>query len=114
MIETFKKYSAFNGLATRSQYWGVMLITWAITMFVGSIALLIMASGPVGIAIGLTTLLALTVLNVWINLATMVRRCRDADINPWFVLTMLIPYVNFIAFIVFGCIPSKEGNNRGF
>jgi len=108
MIETFKKYSVFSGTATRSEYWGVIFVTWAISMAVGLLALLFMSIGTVGLIVGLIVLLALIVFNIWLNLATIIRRCRDADINPWFVLTLLIPYVGFVAMIVFGCLSSKN------
>lgn len=108
MIETFKKYSAFGGTATRSEYWGVILVTWAISVAASLVFLLFVGMGSVGSVVGLLGFLAVIVFNVWLNLATMIRRCRDAGINPWFVLTLLIPYIGFVSMIVFGCLPSKS------
>ena len=48
-----------------------------------------------------------------ITIATVVRRCNDIGISPWFTLTLLIPYVNFITFIVFGCLASEKENSDG-
>ncbi len=107
MIETFKKYSEFQGTATRSEYWAVILVLWALSTFVFFITPFVVVQIPGGAAVGSVIFVAMTVLNVWVGLATAIRRCRDADITPWFVLTALVPYINFIAMIVFGCIPSK-------
>jgi len=112
MIEAFKKYSAFKGVATRSEYWGVIFVTWAISLIIGVLATVFISAGGLGAFVGLILLLFLIVFNIWLNLATVIRRCRDADINPWFVLLLLIPYVGFVAMIVFGCLSSKSNSQQ--
>jgi uncharacterized membrane protein YhaH (DUF805 family) len=51
------------------------------------------------------------VINVWLMLATTIRRCHDAGINPWFTVLLLVPYIDFIVFIVFGCLSTEKKND---
>jgi uncharacterized membrane protein YhaH (DUF805 family) len=46
-------------------------------------------------------------------LATAIRRCRDAGISPWFTLSFLVPYINFIVFIVFGVLNTDKDTEHG-
>lgn len=102
-----EKYLKFNGLSTRSEYWAVILISWAVAFIAGMLMIGFAAAGQVGAVVGIVMVLAVIVVTTWAGLATTARRCRDAGINPWFTLTMFIPYVNFITTIVFGVLESK-------
>jgi uncharacterized membrane protein YhaH (DUF805 family) len=108
MIEIFKKYSNFERTATRSEYWGVFLSTMALAFVVGIIGAVFMVIGTVGIVFGALVILAAVVISLWINIATIMARCRDAGINPWFTLACFIPYIGWIVVIVIGCLESKE------
>jgi uncharacterized membrane protein YhaH (DUF805 family) len=86
----------FNGVAKRQEYWAVLIGSIVAFLFV-----------LVGIeAAPLFGLLAFPLL--WILLATTVRRLRDAGLNVWWVLVIFIPYVSFVAHIVFGVLATKE------
>jgi uncharacterized membrane protein YhaH (DUF805 family) len=104
----YKKYLEFVGKATRSEYWAVYLLTWVFVIIATLLFFLLSLSGPIGILLGAVVMLATGFLLAWLMVATAVRRCRDAGINPWFVLSFIIPYVNFIVFIVFGCLASEK------
>lgn len=108
MSKVLKKYSAVSGNATRSEYWGVLFITWALSIALSVLSLAIVESGTALAVIVALLLLAGIIFLFWISLATTIRRCRDAGINPWFILLMLIPYVGFVVAIVFGCLPTKS------
>lgn len=101
------KYLKFDGLATRSEYWGVILVSWVLAFVAGLLMVGFMAAGSVGAVVGVFMALAVVVVTTWAGLATTARRCRDAGINPWFTLTLFIPYVNFVTMIVFGVLDSK-------
>ncbi|MDI9347818.1 MAG: DUF805 domain-containing protein [Methylacidiphilales bacterium] len=60
----------------------------------------------IALLIALTFLLPLLL----VDFATTVRRCSDADINPWWVITMYIPYfdLGLFAYIVIGSLPSVK------
>jgi len=101
-----KKYFSPNGTIIRSEYWGTLIL---------SVAVAIALAFAYGVVAGLnstsdgfdnvvTSLIGLA--NLWIWIAATMKRCRDADINVWFTLLMCIPYISFIAIIVFGCLPS--------
>jgi len=88
----------------------VYLITigllFPIMFIVGVLSML----GMFGIILG-TALLAFTLVSFVLVYATnSVKRCRDAGLSPWFTLALLIPTVNFVCWIVFGCLPSEKKN----
>jgi len=101
------RYFSFTGLAMRQEYWAVVFITFAVTFFGTIILEGLMFTGTTGIYIGVIGLIALVIAALWLQFATAARRCRDAGISPWWVLLFLIPYVNFVATIVYGCLQSK-------
>ena len=96
-----KKYFDFNGVAKRQEFWavhiaGIIAIVIAMTMLEGS--------GALGALIALVALIA----TLWAIIAVTVKRLRDAGLNTWWILAVLVPYVGTVATIVFGCIGSKE------
>ena len=108
-----EKYLSFQGRTTRSEYWGVMcisiLLAFVWVILIGSIGNIIdtdIVDTICGIAI-----ILLAGLTVWAQLAAVARRCRDIEISPWFSLTVFIPYLGIIPWIIFGCLNTvnKEG-----
>lgn len=97
-----QQYFSFNGTAKRQEYWAVLIIS-IITIIVG----LALVEG--GSAVAALVALVLLVGTLWILLATTVRRLRDADLNVWWILLIFVPYISFVAHIVFGVIGSKDG-----
>ena len=107
------KYFRFSGLATRSEYWAIYLINLAIffTLLIGGLILLGIGTemdSVVSMVLGGLVCLAAVVGPCWLAIATTVRRCKDADINPWWTLATLIPYLNFIPWIVIGVLPTVK------
>ena len=103
-----KEYFDFNGTAKRQEYWGVIIAVFVVII----VSTIIVETGALGALIGLIALLA----SLWVLLATTVRRLRDADLNVFWVLVTLIPYVGTVATIVIGCVASvekAEKNNDG-
>jgi uncharacterized membrane protein YhaH (DUF805 family) len=117
-IEKYKKYFAFQGKASRSEYWGVYLISWlllglftslAFILFVLSLPFTIVVIGLVGWIISLAIICAGSIISCWLWIATTIRRCNDIGINPWFSVTILLPPpFGTIPVIVFGCLPPEE------
>lgn len=101
-----QKYFSVNGTATRSEYWGTLILSVVVALTLafiyGAIAGLIGTYDSNDVYI--TTAIGLA--NLWVWLATTIRRLRDADINTWFTLLICIPYISFIAIVVYGCLPS--------
>ena len=104
------RYFSFSGCSTRSQFWATeilnILISGAVMLACIVIASLLPDSAsPVVMIITLIPVIVAYTIVYW---ATLVRRVRDAGINPWFALCTALPYVGLIAFIVFGCLPTDE------
>lgn len=101
-----QKYFMFDGCDTRQEYWGTMILSVVVALALafgyGVIAALLGTYDNNDIVV--TT--AIGLLNLWVWIATTVRRLRDADINTWFTLLICVPYVSFIAIIVYGCLPT--------
>jgi len=95
-----KEYFKFEGTAKRQEYWAVILLS-IVAYVVGFIAL---ESGDMGVLIALVTFVAA----LWATIAVTVKRLRDAGLNTWWILAILIPYVGTVASIAFGVIGSKE------
>lgn len=112
-LQNYKQYLSTEGRATRSEYWGVYLGTWLILALITLIFFVLTLIGSVGIVIGSIIMLLTSATLTWAMIATAIRRCRDAGINPWFTLTFLVPYVNFIVFIVFGVLNTDKDTEHG-
>lgn len=95
-----KEYFKFEGTAKRQEYWAVILLS-IVAYVVGFIAL---ESGDIGVLIALVTFVAA----LWATIAVTVKRLRDAGLNTWWILAILIPYIGTVASIAFGVIGSKE------
>ena len=95
-----KEYFKFDGTAKRQEYWAVILLS--IVAYIAGF--IVLESGALGALIAL----AIFVAALWAVLAVTVKRLRDAGLNTWWILAVLIPYVGTIATIVFGVIGSKE------
>jgi len=112
-LQNYKQYLTIEGRATRSEYWGVYLSTWLILAMVTLLFFILTLAGMVGIIIGSIVMLVTAITLTWAMLATSIRRCRDAGINPWFTLSLLVPYINFIVFIVFGVLNTEKDAEHG-
>lgn len=107
------KYFSFNGLATRSEYWAVYLINLAVFFTLLLTGVMFFGIGEsmdsvIPMLIGGLIIVASLVGPCWVAIATTVRRCRDADINVWWTLATVIPYINFIPWIVIGVLPTVK------
>lgn len=94
-----KHYFDFNGTSKRQEYWAVYIVAILTTM----LGFALLEGGTVGALLGLAVMIG----SLWALLATTVRRLRDAGLNVWWILVTFVPYVGFVANIVFGCIGSK-------
>ena len=104
-----EKYFKFEGVATRSEYWGVMIIATLLAFVFGLFGGFALGFGgsagsTLGAIFGGLVLLATIVVSAWVSIATCVRRCRDAGINVWWTLGAFVPYVGWIVAIVIGCL----------
>ena len=97
-----KDYFKFDGTAKRQEYWAVIVLS----IVAYAVGFIVLEGGGLGALIALV----LFVGAFWAMLAVTVKRLRDAGLNTWWILAILIPYVGTIASIAFGIIGSKENN----
>lgn len=107
-----EKYFKFDGVATRSEYWGVMIIATLLAFVFGLFGGFALGFGGsagsvLGTIFGGLVLLATIVASAWVSIATCVRRCRDAGINVWWTLGVYVPYIGWIVAIVIGCLKTE-------
>ncbi len=96
----FSKYAAFNGRASRSEYWWFLLFTFLASLATGIVS---------------DTLSALFSLGVLLpSLAVGARRLHDTNRSGWFLLIWLIPVIGWIVLIVWTTQESKEPNQFSF
>ena len=100
-----KKYSTFEGRATRSEFWYYTLLSniiYIALLFVSSIATLIHAS----LNIDFLSSLVSTFTLVWLigtiipGMALTCRRLHDTDKSGWLQLLILIPLIGPFALIL--------------
>ena len=106
-----KQYFRFEGTAKRQEYWAVIILAYVLSFSLGFIMGGLMVTGATGLYLGVIGLIAVIVAGFWVQLATTIRRCRDADISPWWTVLIYVPYINIVAIIVYGAIGSKESSD---
>lgn len=111
-LEKFKKYFDMEDVASRQEYWAIILVSYFVLTLFGSftsIFLFVPNSYVMGFLAG-SFMLTLLAVVLYLMFTVTYRRCKDIGINPWFALTLLIPTINLIAIIIFGCLPSEKKN----
>ena len=104
-----EKYFKFDGTATRSEFWGVNLLAGIAAFILILLGAAMVASGnTIVIAGGAVLMIATFIVAIWVTVATSIRRCKNAGINPWWTLATIIPYVGTIVFIVLGCLKTDN------
>lgn len=94
-----KQYFSFEGRAKRQEYWATVVFA-----IVATVVGLVLVEG--GQALAAFIALALLISAFWTLIAVTIKRLRDAGLSPLWTLLIIVPYVAFVATIVFGCIGS--------
>lgn len=92
----FSKYAAFDGRASRSEYWW-----WFLFTFLASLATAMISQTVSG-------LFSLAVLLP--SLAVGARRLHDTDRSGWFLLLWLVPFIGWLVVVFFAVQEGKEPN----
>lgn len=92
----FSKYAAFEGRASRSEYWWFFLFTFLVSLATGMVS---------------DTLSGLFSLGVLLpSLAVGARRLHDVNKSGWFLLLWFIPLIGWIVLIFWAVQEGKEPN----
>jgi uncharacterized membrane protein YhaH (DUF805 family)/cold shock CspA family protein len=109
-------YVNFSGRARRKEFWGFCLF-WTIGLVVAvGIGLSVDLSRGEGgadepiVMLGLIGLFVLLTVLPWI--ALIVRRLHDLGLTGWLAILCFLPYVGWLATLVFALIPTQAGDNK--
>ena len=103
-ISVLKKYTVFNGRATRPEYWYFILINLAISFVLAFIDKNIGNGGLIYTIYSLAVFLP--------SIAVTARRLHDIDKTGWWQLLFFIPIVGLIIMIIFLAQDSKPYENK--
>ena len=110
LIDPIKKYTVWEGRATRSEYWYFSLFTLLITI---GLAIIDTGLGTMDEATGQGLLGALWSLFILLpTIAVFVRRLHDTGRSGWWFWILLVPLIGFIVILVFMCIDSESEENQ--
>ncbi|MDR6637183.1 DUF805 domain-containing protein [Paenarthrobacter nitroguajacolicus] len=119
----FKKYTAFSGRASRSEYWWVALVLGVVgfvlqllTGILGAAGATVDSSGNSvpgpGAVVGLILIVVFYLAVLIPSIALLVRRLHDGNFSGWLVLIGLIPGLGGLALLVFSLLPSNPAGQR--
>ena len=103
-----RRYLNFSRRATRSEYWGVLIIGWLLAAVLSIVTIAVMILDGLFVLLGGLIMLMGFIVLIWAMLATTASRCRDAGINPWWTAASLLPYIGFVVMIVVGCLNTQS------
>jgi uncharacterized membrane protein YhaH (DUF805 family) len=102
-----RRYFDFRGRSTRSQYW-----LFSLTVVLLGIIGIVLDAAVLGSSNPAAFTALVYVVHLVPSIAVTVRRLHDADKSGWLVLLLLVPLVNLVCYVVFGCLASTPGANR--
>lgn len=99
----FHKFAAFQGRATRSEFWFFQLFLVLASLVLTTIDMVV-GTGVLSLIFSLVTLIP--------AIAVAVRRLHDTDRAGWWYLLLLVPVVGVIVLIIWFCGAGTGGDNR--
>jgi len=103
-FEALKKYSTFEGRASRKEYWMYILISLIVFIFLRYVVSIIDTHG---------FLLIIYIVGIIIpTLAVKVRRLHDINVTGWNLLLVFIPFIGPFLLLINLITDGQEGTNR--
>lgn len=106
-FDGMRRYFTLSGRSTRSQYW-----LFSLTVIVLGIIAVILDAAVLGSPKPAAFTALVYIAHLIPSLAVTVRRLHDANKSGWLALLLLVPLVNLVCYVVFGCLASTPGANR--
>ena len=103
-----KKYFIPQGTASRPEFWAIQILA-----FVSVVVLFAAGAWTSDIYMSsshYTYTVSITLAYMWVTACAVMRRCRNADISPWWALVTVIPYLGGIATFVIGILKPKTAH----
>lgn len=104
-IGVLKKYTVFDGRASRAEYWFFVLFSLLITIGLSIVSFLI---GDEKNVIGLLFSLAVLIPSI----AVAIRRLHDTNKSGWWLLISFVPFVGGIVLLVLLLLGGDSGANN--
>lgn len=114
LLRPWRHYGDFSGRSSRTEF-GLFFITFYGMAFLLLMIAVVMGSSVLDQGAGFGWGMGLVL--IWIlaalipSWAVTVRRLHDQDKSGWFILLTFIPYLGFIAWLIFAFWPGTEGEN---
>jgi uncharacterized membrane protein YhaH (DUF805 family) len=111
----FKKYTAFSGRASRSEYWWWTLVAVGVSIVLNIIIAATSSSSSTGSGSSIfgTILVVIWALATLIpSIALSVRRLHDGNFSGWLLLLGLVPFLGAIAVLIFMVLPANPAGQR--
>jgi uncharacterized membrane protein YhaH (DUF805 family) len=101
---------SFTGRIRRSTFWAITAPLFLISFGLQVTVALSADSGVSGELVVLALIYFIPA--IWLALATYVKRWHDLNMSGWMVLTLFIPFVNFLILLYLGFAPGTAGTNK--
>ena len=108
LTSCLKRYTKFEGRASRSEFWYWVLSTFIIGFVIGFVGVLTVGEEGTNVIVNILQLALLLP-----GLAVAVRRLHDTGRSGWNLLWPFLPLIGAIILIVFYCQASREANQYG-
>jgi uncharacterized membrane protein YhaH (DUF805 family) len=106
----FRKYTVFNGRATRSEYWYFTLFN---ILVVGVFGLIDQVMGTFNFDASYGPLSAIyTLAMILPGLGVSIRRLHDTGRSGWWFMITIIPVVGLLVFLYFALLDSDPNPNQ--
>jgi len=111
-VEPFKKYAVFHGRARRREYWSFIAFNWLVLMCLFVLMSVFGASLESAESV-LIPLFGIYWFSILLPLiALFVRRLHDINLNGWWLLLGVLPYVGPFFILAIVCIDSAARTNK--
>lgn len=108
LTSCLKRYTKFEGRASRSEFWYWVLSTFIIGFVIGFVGVLTVGEEGTNVILNILQLALLLP-----GLAVAVRRLHDTGRSGWNLLWTFLPLIGAIMLIIFYCQASREANQYG-
>ncbi|MBO7612023.1 MAG: DUF805 domain-containing protein [Elusimicrobia bacterium] len=124
----FKKFFKFDGKATRKEFWLFTLNVFILELLLISLyglAFLLFTNNKTAstnpdttiflLVISIIPMLLLLLVNlilIFPYVGLCIRRLRDANLSPWWILVSIIPRIGKLILLILMCLPGKQENNE--
>ena len=97
-----------RGTMTTREFWMAQAVLLVMFLIVFVVSLFFAGTAGEGSPVTLNIMGLGVVFLIWANLMSLIKRCRDAGINPWWTLATWLPYVGVVAWLVISFLKTKE------